>query len=92
MYHHAVGAGNEARVLREADTLDFLGWEGVTRLLSIASRNDVATSIGMIRKYITDLPPTLSTAAGREMAVPRVAAMRVFLDGLDGELKGIGAP
>lgn len=96
MYSNTVGEGMESRVLRDADTLDFLGWEGITRVLSLATRHrwatDLATAVATLRKNADDLPPTLSTAAGKAMAEPRVAAMRIYLAGLDAELKGIGAP
>ena len=96
MYTHTLGEGTESRVLRDADTLDFLGWEGITRVLSLATRHrwatDVATAVATLRKNAVDLPLTLSTAAGKAMAEPRVAAMRTYLAGLDTELKGIGAP
>jgi uncharacterized protein len=96
MYSHTVSEGVESRVLRDADTLDFLGWEGITRVLSLSTRHrwatDVATAVATLRRNVDDLPPTLSTAAGKAMAEPRVAAMRTYLSGLDAELKGIGAP
>ena len=96
MYTHKTGEGAEALVLRDADTLDFLGWEGITRVLSLATRHrwatDLATAVATLRRNADDLPLTLSTTAGKAMAVPRVAAMRVYFAGLDAELKGIGAP
>ena len=96
MYYQTVGAGPEARVLRDADTLDFLGWEGITRILSLSTRHrwatDVATAVATLRKNADELPPTLSTTSGKAMAVPRVDAMHTYLAGLDAELKGIGAP
>ena len=96
MYTHALGEGEESRVLRDADTLDILGWEGITRVLSLSTRHrwatDVATAVATLRRNADELPPTLSTTAGKAMAEPRVAAMRTYLAGLDAELKGIGAP
>jgi len=96
MYYHVLGDGAEAAALRDADTLDFLGWEGITRVLSLSTRHrwatDVATAVATIRRNIDDLPPKLSTRAGKAMAEPRVAAMRTYLAGLEGELKGVGAP
>ncbi|MHB1310946.1 MAG: HD domain-containing protein [Gemmatimonadaceae bacterium] len=96
MYYHTLGDGAEAAVLRDADTLDFLGWEGITRVLSLSTRHrwatDLATAVATIRRNADELPPTLSTRAGKAMAEPRVAAMHTYLAGLDGELKGIGAP
>ena len=96
MYSHTLGEGSESRVLRDADTLDFLGWEGITRVLSLSTRHrwatDVATAVATLRKNADELPTTLSTTAGKAMAEPRVAAMRTYLAGLDAELKGLGAP
>jgi len=96
MYSHTPGEGSESRVLRDADTLDFLGWEGITRVLSLSTRHrwatDVATAVATLRRNADELPPMLSTTAGKAMAGPRVAAMRTYLAGLDAELKGIGAP
>ena len=83
-------------MLRDADTLDFLGWEGITRVLSLATRHrwatDVATAVATLRRNADDLPLTLSTTAGKAMAEPRVKAMFTYLFGLNEELKGIGAP
>lgn len=96
MYSHTLGEGSESRVLRDADTLDFLGWEGITRVLSLSTRHrwatDLATAVATVRRNADELPPTLSTTAGKAMAEPRLAAMRTYLGGLDAELKGIGAP
>jgi len=72
MYSNSIGRGG-SRVLRDADTLDFLGWEGVTRVLSLSTRHrwatDVATAVATLRKNVDDLPPMLSTAAGRAMGL-----------------------
>jgi uncharacterized protein len=86
MYYHAPGASPEARLFREADTLDFLGAIGVARILSITTRHrwapDLPAAVETVRKQLLELPPTLATRAARAEGERRVAETRAFLDGL----------
>lgn len=91
MYYHAPGASVEARLLRDADTLDFLGAMGIARILSISTRHRWAPTlpdgVATLRKLVDELPPKLTTAAARRMAEPKLAAMRTWLAALEAEGK-----
>ena len=94
MYYHAPGTSVEARLLRDADTLDFLGAMGVARILSLTTRHRWAPTlpagVATIRRLVDELPPTLTFAASRRLAEPKLAAMTAWLAALEKE--GAGAP
>jgi uncharacterized protein len=72
--------GAEAIVLHDADALDFLGALGAARLLAAtADRPDYDQALGRIERFAVDIPPRLKTAAARDLATQRVAAMTDFL-------------
>jgi uncharacterized protein len=72
--------GAEAIVLHDADALDFLGALGAARLLAAtADRPDYDQALGRIERFAVDIPPRLKTAAARDLAAERVAAMTEFL-------------
>lgn len=72
--------GPEAIVLHDADALDFLGALGAARMLAATGdAPDYDLALRRIERFAVDIPPRLKTAAAREMAGPRVAAMTDFL-------------
>lgn len=85
----------EARVFHDADTLDFLGAIGAARILSLTTRHpwasDIATAVDTLRGFVADLPSTLSTSTGRELAAARAAELERFLDALQAQ-SGSGQP
>lgn len=86
MHDKHPGKGNEAIVLHDADTLDFLGSVGVARRLAVTG--DAPTygdGIGRIRDFAGKLPGRLVTQAAKAMAVARTAEMRRFLSSLEAE-------
>ncbi len=89
MFYSTVANSPEARVLHDADTLDFLGNIGVTRILSVTSRHRWATTlpdaIATLEKFKRELPAKLVTESARKRAVPRVAEMEQFLQSLKTE-------
>lgn len=89
MYDRAPGASPEAVCFRDADTLDFLGAIGVGRVLSITTRHrwapDMRGAVATIRRYMTELPRTLTTVAAKREAELRVAEMQAFLTALESE-------
>lgn len=96
MYYHEPGATPEAVCLRDADTLDFLGAIGVARVLSLTTRHRWATTlpiaVATLRRNMTELPPTLRTAAAKREGEKRVAEMRGYLDQLAAELGSAASP
>lgn len=94
MYYAEVPDSATATVLHDADTLDFLGAIGVTRILSLTSRHpwarDLKTALATLENFSTQLPDALRTEAAKEIGRTRVVEMREFLstlkqESLDGE-------
>jgi uncharacterized protein len=89
MYYRADAKFSESVVLHDADTLDFLGIIGVSRILSLTTRHrwatDLATAAKTLDGFNTDLPPKLMTNAAKKIAPARVAESKAFLDALKAE-------
>jgi uncharacterized protein len=87
MFYSKVGERPEAIALHDADTLDFLGYVGIARIISLTTRHrwatDLRAGIATIDKFSKELPPKLHTKAAKTIAEGRVAEMKAFLDGLD---------
>ena len=86
MYYAEVPAEPVAQVLHDADTLNFLGAIGVTRIISLTTREgwatDLPTAVGTLENFRQQLPATLVTDAAKAMAVERVQQMESFLAAL----------
>ena len=86
MYYAQVPNDATATVLHDADTLDFLGVIGVTRILSLTSRHpwasDLQTALATLENFSTELPESLRTDAAQEIGRTRVAQMRELLSTL----------
>ena len=86
MHDKLPGKGNEAIVLHDADTLDFLGTVGVARRLAVTgTATDYSAGTARIREFADKLPQRLVTGTAKAMARPRVEEMRNFLAMLDAE-------
>ncbi len=86
MHDKQPGSRSEAIVLHDADTLDFLGTVGVARRLAVTGAAlDYTGGIARIREFADKLPGRLVTKTAKDMALPRVAEMRDFLDQLKTE-------
>jgi uncharacterized protein len=86
MFYADVPDNNTAIVLHDADTLDFLGIIGVTRILSLSTRHpwasDLQTAVATLENFSEQLPASLKTQAAKTMAEARVVEMRNFLETL----------
>lgn len=86
MYYAEVPAEPVAQVLHDADTLNFLGAIGVTRIISLTTReglaNDLPTAVATLENFSRQLPASLITATAKAMAVDRVQEMESFLAAL----------
>ena len=86
MFYAEVPDNNTAIVLHDADTLDFLGIIGVTRILSLSTRHpwasDLQTAVVTLENFSEQLPASLKTQAAKTMAETRVVEMRSFLETL----------
>lgn len=74
----------EARILRDADILEQLGAAGILRTVSKVGRDTrfvtFADALRALRRQVETLPGALLLPRARELAVPRVAALRAFLE------------
>lgn len=79
----------EARVLRDADMLEFLGAIGLVRLLSIVEVEDWVpdprTAVSLAIEFNQDLPDKLFYAASRRIAEDRVVEAMDFIAALAAE-------
>ena len=86
MYYANVPENAEARVLHDADTLNFLGAIGVTRIISLTTReglaNDLPTAAATLENFSQQLPTALVTDAAKSLATERVQEMQTFLSAL----------
>ncbi|HBQ00660.1 MAG TPA: metal-dependent phosphohydrolase, partial [Gammaproteobacteria bacterium] len=86
MYYAEVPAEPVAQVLHDADTLNFLGAIGVTRIISLTTREglakDLPTAVATLENFSRQLPASLVTATAKAMAADRVQEMESFLAAL----------
>lgn len=86
MFYANVPDNNTAIVLHDADTLDFLGNIGVTRILSLSTRHpwatDLKTAVATLENFSEQLPPSLKTKSAIVIGQTRVIEMRSFLETL----------
>jgi uncharacterized protein len=92
MFYSRAGERAEAIVLHDADTLDFLGYVGIARIISLTTRHrwasDLRGAIATIDKFSKELPAKLITKAAKKVAEERVQEMKSFLDSLDEQTHG----
>ncbi len=73
----------ESLIFHDADTLDFMGIIGITRILSIIGIDDwtpdLNSAIKLIRNFQKTLPKKLITKTGKEMGQKRAKEMADFL-------------
>jgi len=79
----------EAIIFHDADTLDFMGIIGVTRLLSIVGLDDwtpdLKSAIALIEHFSKDLADKLITPEAKSIGKARQAEMVAYLDALSQE-------
>ena len=84
---------NEAILFHDADTLDFMGYIGVTRLLSIVGLDDwtpdLASAVKMIKRFSEELPDKLYTPKAMKIGKVRQDEMLEYLKGLSNETDGL---
>jgi uncharacterized protein len=89
MFYAEPGPSREAILFHDADTLDFLGTIGATRVLSIVELDDwtpdLRTAVELIERFSRELPGSLRTPKAREIGRVRVTEMRGFLATLGDE-------
>lgn len=85
----------EARILRDADMLEFTGPVGIVRLLSSVGLEewlpDTGTALGLAREFCEKLPGEMYTATARRIAERRGITGIEFLDRLEADAGGLTA-
>ncbi|MCG8416111.1 MAG: HD domain-containing protein [Pseudomonadales bacterium] len=86
MYYSPVPDEPHAQVLHDADTLNFLGAVGVTRIISLTTREglaqDLPTAIATLENMGQQLPATLVLDASKQMGQLRLDEMNAFINAL----------
>ena len=76
----------ESKIFHDADTLDFMGTIGITRILSIVGKEDwtpdLESAIKLIKKFSAELPNSLVTNVAQKIGKLRKKEMEVFLKNL----------
>ncbi|HEX8448186.1 MAG TPA: HD domain-containing protein [Allosphingosinicella sp.] len=86
MFDKDAGDLAEARMLHDADALDFLGATGIARRLSVAgTAPDMDAVMARLQSVYDEIPGRLVTATAKRMAIPRLVAMKAFFDQLKRE-------
>ena len=80
----------ESVALHDADSIDFLGVMGATRIIATTGENkgDVQGALETLRKFITDIPPRLITKTAQRVGAERASELSRFLDALTAESFG----
>ena len=73
----------ESKIFHDADTLDFMGTIGITRILSIVGKEDwtpdIESAIKLIKKFSVELPSSLVTNVAQKIGKIRKKEMEEFL-------------
>jgi len=89
MFYVSPTSHAEALIFHDADTLEFMGTIGVTRILSIVGLDDwtpdLRSAVDLIRRFSEELPGKLHTPQAQQMGEDRQAEMEAFLITLSGE-------
>lgn len=86
MYYSPVPDEPHAQVLHDADTLNFLGAVGITRIISLTTRQgmaqDLPTAVATLDNMSQQLPGTLVLEISKQLGEQRANEMRFFISSL----------
>lgn len=86
MYYSQVPDEPHAQVLHDADTLNFMGAVGITRIISLTTRagmaEDLPTAIATLESWSEELPGTLVLETSKRLGEQRAREMRNFIGSL----------
>ncbi len=89
MFYNNPSNNIESILFHDADTLDFMGIIGITRILSIVGVDDwtpdLASALKIVRKFCNELPQKLYSVKAKEIGNNRKKEMIDFLDKLSAE-------
>lgn len=92
MFYADPGPQAEAIHFHDADVLDFMGYIGLTRLLAVCGRSDLApnliSTVERIERFSRELPGRLHTEPARRMGEVRLKEMEAYLKGLAAQTGG----
>lgn len=90
MFYSEPAESKEAIMFRDADTLDFMGIIGVTRILSIIGIDDwtpdLKSAIELIKRFSNELPSKIRTKKAKNIAKIRQSEMKNYLKTLASEM------
>jgi len=93
MFNAKLGESIESKIFHDADTLDFLGIIGITRILSIVGKEDwtpdLKSAISLIEKFSKELPQHLHTEKSKEIGKLRQKEMLEYLNKLKNETNNL---
>lgn len=93
MFYAKPSKNLESIILHDADTLDFMGVIGITRLLSIVGKEDwtpdLKSAIKLIQKFCNELPQKLYSEEGQRIGAIRKIEMEEFLEKLASETENL---
>ena len=73
----------ESIIFHDADTLDFMGTIGISRILAIVGKEDwtpdLKSAIFLIQKFHNELPLQVYSTAAKEICNERISEMKDFL-------------
>ncbi|GLX78572.1 phosphohydrolase [Thalassotalea insulae] len=91
MFYSEPGKDKLAQAFHDADTLDFLGTIGITRILSMTTRHRWAEgltgALNTIERFHTQLPAKLKLTASKKLAQQRVNRAERFIQNLKAETR-----
>lgn len=83
MFYAEPGTTVESIIFHDADTLDFMGMIGITRILSIVGLDnwtpDLNSAINLIQKFSDELIFKLKTEKAKELGKKRKSEMELYL-------------
>ena len=89
MFYAKPSSQIEVVIFHDADTLDFMGYIGITRILSIVGLDDwtpdLKTAVTLIRRFSKQLPKSLHTPQAQEIGKARQAEMQTYIKALSDE-------
>lgn len=93
MFYEIPSSNEESIVFHDADTLDFMGCIGITRILSIIGKDDwtpdLKTAIELIIQFSDELYDRLVTPLAKEIGKVRQNEMKDFIKQLENEIGGL---
>lgn len=87
MEHGDAAALESVAVLRDADSLDFLGSIAIARMIALTGAHAASfgPAIAQLRKFAAEIPPRLITRSGKHIGAERARELSSFLDALSRE-------